>query len=57
MLAEAFMLKLEAIARSSNPRGTRSDNRFVPVRLPAPVAKKLTGADDQEQLISFSKIW
>ena len=40
MLAEAFMLKLEAIARSSNPQGgANSDNRFIPVKLPAPVAK------------------
>ena len=39
MLAEVFMLKLEAIARSSNPQGPNSDNRFVPVKLPAPVAK------------------
>ena len=40
MLAEVFMLKLEAIERSSNPQGgANSDTRFVPVKLPAPVAK------------------
>jgi hypothetical protein len=40
MLAEVFMLKLEAIARSANPQGSaNSDTRFIPVKLPTPVAK------------------
>jgi hypothetical protein len=40
MLAELFMLKLEAIARSSNPQGnTSSDSRFVPIKLPAAATK------------------
>ena len=39
MLAEVFMLKLEALARSSNPQSANSDTRFVPVKLPTPVAK------------------
>ena len=39
MLAELFMLRMEAIARTINPQGaTISDTRFVPVKLPvAPV--------------------
>jgi hypothetical protein len=36
MLAELFMLRLEAIARNTNQQGTTSsDTRFVPVKLPA----------------------
>ena len=37
MLAELFMLRMEAIARSINPHGTNnSDTRFVPIKLPMP---------------------
>jgi hypothetical protein len=40
MLAELFMLKLEAMARaSSNQSGTSSNSQFVPIKLPAPSAK------------------
>jgi hypothetical protein len=41
MLAELFMLRMEAIARSINPQGaTSSDTRFVPIKLlPATPAK------------------
>jgi hypothetical protein len=40
MLAELFMLRMEAIARSINPHGTNnSDTRFVPIKLPTPIAK------------------
>jgi hypothetical protein len=40
MLAELFMLKLEAIARSSNNQGgTSSASRFVPVKIPTLAAK------------------
>jgi hypothetical protein len=40
MLAELFMLKLEAMARTSNNRsGTSSSSQFVPIKLPAPSAK------------------
>jgi hypothetical protein len=40
MLAELFMLRLEAIFRWSNtPAGTSSDNRFVPIELPVNPAK------------------
>jgi hypothetical protein len=35
MLAELFMLRMESIARSINPRGANnSDIRFVPIKLP-----------------------
>jgi hypothetical protein len=40
MLAELFMLRIEAIARAINPQGaTSSDTRFVPIKLPATPAK------------------
>jgi hypothetical protein len=40
MLAELFMLRMEAIARSINPQGaTSSDTRFVPIKLPTIPAK------------------
>jgi hypothetical protein len=40
MLAELFMQRMEAIARSINPQGaTSSDTRFVPIKLPATSAK------------------
>jgi hypothetical protein len=40
MLAELFMLRMEAIARSINPQGaTSSDTRFVPIKLPTTPAK------------------
>jgi hypothetical protein len=40
MLAELFMLKLEAIARTSNSQsGTSGSSQFVPIKLPAPSAK------------------
>jgi hypothetical protein len=40
MLAELFMLRMEAIARSINPLGTsNSDTRFVPLKRPTPVTK------------------
>jgi hypothetical protein len=44
MLAELFMLRIEAMARASNPQGANnSDTRFVPIKLPAPVAKNSPG--------------
>jgi hypothetical protein len=40
MLAELFMLKLEAMARaSSNQSGTTSNSQFVPIKLTASPAK------------------
>jgi hypothetical protein len=40
MLAELFMLKLEAMARASSNQGeTSSSNQFVPIKLPTPSAK------------------
>jgi hypothetical protein len=40
MLAELFMLRMEAIARSINPKGiNNSDTRFVPIKLPTQAAK------------------
>lgn len=40
MLAELFMLRIEAIVRATNPQGaTSSDSRFVPIKLPATSAK------------------
>jgi hypothetical protein len=40
MLAELFMLRLEAMARTSNSQsGTSSSSQFVPVKLPALSAK------------------
>jgi hypothetical protein len=40
MLAELFMLKLEAMARTSNSQsGTSSSSQFVPIKLPVPSAK------------------
>jgi hypothetical protein len=40
MLAELFMLRMEAIARSIDPKGTKSsDSRFVPIKLSTPVTK------------------
>jgi hypothetical protein len=40
MLAELFMLRIEALVRASNPQGgNSSDTRFVPVKLPTPAAK------------------
>ena len=42
MLAEIFLLKLEAIARTTAPSGSGrpvSDPRFVPVALQVPVKK------------------
>jgi hypothetical protein len=39
MLAELFMLRMEAIARSIKPLGANSDTRFVPIKLPTPVTK------------------
>lgn len=45
MLAEMFMLRLEAVFRASNtPAGTNSDNRFVPLKLPGNPAKNLPSA-------------
>jgi len=36
MLAELFMLRIEAIARTTNQQtGGSSDSRFVPIKLPA----------------------
>lgn len=41
MLAEAFILRLEAIARSTETQPTASsDQRFVPIKLPVKAAKK-----------------
>jgi hypothetical protein len=34
MLAELFMLRMEAIARSITQGATSSDTRFVPIKLP-----------------------
>ena len=40
MLAELFMLRMEAIARSIDPKSaTSSDTRFVPIKLQATPAK------------------
>jgi hypothetical protein len=40
MLAELFMLRIEAITRSINALGANnSDTRFVPVKPPMPFAK------------------
>jgi hypothetical protein len=40
MLAELFILRIEAILRASTlPSPTSSDNRFVPIKLPPPTAK------------------
>jgi hypothetical protein len=40
MLAELFMLRIEAIVRTTSSQGgTSSDNRFVPIKLPTPAAK------------------
>jgi hypothetical protein len=40
MLAELFVLRMEAIARSTNPQGANnSDTRFVPIKLSTPVTK------------------
>jgi hypothetical protein len=40
MLAELFMLRMEAIARAINPQGTTgSDTRFVPIKLSTIPAK------------------
>jgi hypothetical protein len=41
MLAELFMLKIEAIARTNSQQngGTSSDSRFVPIKLSANTAK------------------
>jgi hypothetical protein len=45
MLAEMFMLRLEAVFRASNtPAGTNSDNRFVPLKPPGNPAKNLPSA-------------
>jgi hypothetical protein len=44
MLAEIFMLRMEAIARATAPAlGGGSDTRFVPIKPPASPAK------DQQQ--------
>jgi hypothetical protein len=41
MLAEAFMLRLEAIARNTEAQAAAGgDQRFVPVLLPGKTAKK-----------------
>lgn len=40
MLAELFMLRIEAMVRANNARGrNNSDTRFVPIKLPTPVTK------------------
>ncbi len=40
MLAELFMMRMEAIARSINPQGAiSSDTRFVPIKLSATPVK------------------
>ena len=42
MLAELFMLRLEALFRASNTSApTSSDNRFVPLKLPVNSNKNL----------------
>lgn len=41
MLAEAFMLRLEAISRNAEAQpATSSDQRFVPIKLPVKSPKK-----------------
>jgi hypothetical protein len=41
MLAEAFMLRLEAVARNTETQlAASSDRRFVPVKLPGKPAEK-----------------
>jgi hypothetical protein len=41
MLAEAFMLRLEAIARNTEAQAAAGgDQRFVPILLPGKTAKK-----------------
>jgi hypothetical protein len=53
MLAELFMLRLEAIFRSSNTSaGASSDNRFVPLKLPVNPIKKIPSTSTQERLIA-----
>jgi hypothetical protein len=40
MLAELFMLRIEAMVRAISAQGgNSSDTRFVPIKLPTPVAK------------------
>jgi hypothetical protein len=40
MLAELFMLRIEAMVRATSPQSaTNSDTRFVPIKLPATPAK------------------
>jgi hypothetical protein len=40
LLAELFMLRIDAMVRASNPQnGNNSDARFVPIKLPTPVTK------------------
>jgi hypothetical protein len=39
MLGEIFMLRLEAMARTSKESITRSTSQFVPITLPAAPAK------------------
>jgi hypothetical protein len=35
MLAEIFLLRLEAVARAAKDTATSSNSRFVPITLPA----------------------
>ena len=45
MLAELFMLRMEAIARTISPQGaTSSDTRFVPIKLSTTPAKGATSS-------------
>jgi hypothetical protein len=48
MLAEIFMMRLEAILRASNAAGIgTSDTRFVPIKLPVSPAKDSQQAGKQ----------
>ena len=40
MLAELFMMRIEAMVRANNPQAANnSDTRFVPIKLPTPAVK------------------
>jgi hypothetical protein len=48
MLAEIFMMRLEAILRASNAPGTvSSDTRFIPIKLPVSPTKDSQQAGKQ----------
>ena len=48
MLAELFMVRLEAILRASNTSaGASSDNRFVPIKLPIKPAKNVPSSSSK----------